>query len=64
MEDALYCYNKAIEINPKNDSAWNNKGNMFYSERNTEDALKCYTMAVEINPNNQNSLNMIKLLSD
>ena len=48
-EEALQCYNKAIELNPNYDAAWNNKGNTLENLGRREEALQCYNKAIELN---------------
>ena len=50
-EEALDCYNKAIEINPLFAEAWVAKGFIF-GERlsRPQDAMNCYEKAVELKP--------------
>ena len=41
-EEAIECYDKAIELNPKYEKAWYNKGvNLERLERHAE-AITCY----------------------
>lgn len=49
-EDAINCFDKAIEINPHGAAAWNNRGNPLMSLGRHEEALACYSKALEINP--------------
>jgi len=53
--EALKCYDKAIEINPNSANAWNNKGLALVLLSNYDEALKCYDKAIEINPNSANA---------
>ena len=61
VDNVLYCFDKAIEINPKNETAWIYKGNILFSLTNPDnspnfknigDALDCYRIALELNPDN------------
>ena len=56
-EEAIKCYDKAIEINPKNDNAYTNKGISLAKQENHEEAIKCYDKAIEINPKNDSTYN-------
>jgi len=47
---AVEYYNKALEINPKYDDAWNNKGAALSDLGRKEEAIRCYDKALEINP--------------
>jgi len=49
-EKSLEFYNKALELDPNNDEAWNNKGWILGELNRYEEALKCYEKAIEINP--------------
>ena len=48
----MKAYEKAIEINPKNDKAWVNKGVYLTQSKRYEEAMKAYEKAIEINPKN------------
>ena len=50
-EDAIKCYDKAIELNPNGTVAYNNKGNVLEKMQKYEDAIKCYDKVIELNPN-------------
>jgi eukaryotic-like serine/threonine-protein kinase len=53
IEGALADYNKAIEIDPKNSNAYNNRGNLRTDKLNdTKGALADYNKAIEIDPQN------------
>jgi len=47
-EDALIAYEKALEIDPKHISAWNNKGIVLSRLERFEEAIVCYDKAIEI----------------
>ena len=40
FEEAVDCYDKAIEINPKNDLAFNNRGFILLMQGNIDDSIK------------------------
>ncbi|HKX96206.1 MAG TPA: tetratricopeptide repeat protein, partial [Candidatus Nitrosocosmicus sp.] len=48
-QEAIACYDKAIEINPQYADAYNNKGLSLYYI-GSQDAIACYDKAIEINP--------------
>ncbi len=48
--EALNCFQKAIDCNPKFIPAWVYKGIALEQLNQYEDAIKCYTEAIEINP--------------
>jgi tetratricopeptide (TPR) repeat protein len=50
-EDAIECFNKAIEIDPKYKTAWNNKGNVLNELNRHDDAVECYNKVAEIDKN-------------
>jgi tetratricopeptide (TPR) repeat protein len=50
-DEALKCYDKAIEMNPNFVKAWENKGVAFYRLRKYEEAIKCYDKIIVMNPN-------------
>ncbi len=55
-EEAVVCYDRAIELNPLDDVAWFRKGfTLFLLDKNA-DELKCYNKALEINPKNIDAL--------
>jgi tetratricopeptide (TPR) repeat protein len=49
-EEAIKCYNEALEINPHQTESWFNKGNSLGSLGRFEEAIKCHDKALEINP--------------
>ena len=50
--EAIQCYDKALEIDVNNANAWNNKGLSLYYIGEYEEAIQCYDKALEIAPNN------------
>ena len=50
-EEALICYEKALEINRNYSLAWNNRGSVFGMLKRYEEALLSYEKALEIQPN-------------
>ncbi|MFN3527557.1 MAG: tetratricopeptide repeat protein [Candidatus Altarchaeaceae archaeon] len=51
FEEAIKCYDKAIELDPNYLEARNNKGVVLSLMEKFEEAIKCYDKALEINPN-------------
>lgn len=51
LENKLYCYDRAIKINPGYAYAWNSKGNVLYTLFRFDEALKCYDKALDLKPN-------------
>ena len=50
-EETLKCFQKAIEIDPKNSLAWNNKGFALEKLNRITEAVKCYKKALNIDSN-------------
>jgi tetratricopeptide (TPR) repeat protein len=50
-KEAIAAYQKAIEINPKQDSAYNNMGYTYLKMKNFEKALEIFNRGLEINKN-------------
>ncbi len=49
-DEALAAYDRAVELNPEEPSAWLNRGNLLLSQKRHEDALECYDRALELRP--------------
>jgi len=49
-EEAVSCYDRALEIDPREASAWCNKGVSLAALGRHEEAIACYDQAVEIDP--------------
>jgi tetratricopeptide (TPR) repeat protein len=49
-EEAIKCYDHALEINPRLAEAWYSKGIALGSLGRSEEAIECYDRALEINP--------------
>ena len=47
-EEAIKCYDKALEIDEKYVNAWNNKGNALCNLGKYDEAIECYDKALEI----------------
>ena len=52
-DEAIQCFNKAIELNPSYELAWNNKGTALYMLKRYKEAIKCFDEVLKINPNNE-----------
>ncbi|NQU98457.1 tetratricopeptide repeat protein [Candidatus Woesearchaeota archaeon] len=50
LEEAVECFYRAIEINPKDADTWNNKGTTLGEQGKLEEAIESYDRATEINP--------------
>ena len=49
-QDAITCFDKVLDIDPKYIAAVNNRGISLAEMGNTDDALEYYNKAIEINP--------------
>ena len=49
-EEAIACYDRALEIEPRYAHAWNNKGIALSALGRKEEAIACYDRALEIDP--------------
>lgn len=47
-EEAIVCYDKALEFNPNYAYAWNSKGNALAKLRKSEEAKVCFDKARNI----------------
>ena len=65
-EEAIFCYDKAIETNAGNEHTWNNKGVLclflylgfaLFNLKKYQEALDCYDMALKLNPEKSETLN-------
>jgi tetratricopeptide (TPR) repeat protein len=52
-EEAMDCFDKAIELNPKDEYVWYWKGNCLRDMQRYEEALVCYDKAIELNPKDE-----------
>jgi len=52
-QEAIVCYNKAIELNPNDENAWCFKGKCLSDMQRYEEAIVCYNKAIELNPNDE-----------
>ena len=52
-DEAIQCFNKAIELNPSYELAWNNNGTTLYMLKRYKEAIKCFDEVLKINPNNE-----------
>jgi tetratricopeptide (TPR) repeat protein len=49
-DQALACYKRALEINPRDAKAWSNKGGLVRDLGRMEEALACFDQAAAIDP--------------
>ena len=55
-EEDLKCYDKALELDPKNFHTWHNKGIALDELCRHEEALKCWDKILELEPKNTEAL--------
>ncbi|MCZ7369389.1 MAG: tetratricopeptide repeat protein [Candidatus Methanoperedens sp.] len=48
--EAIQCFDKALEINPRSAEIWNNKGLALARTGRFADAIKCYDKSLELKP--------------
>jgi serine/threonine protein kinase len=48
FDEAILCYNKALEIDPRETIAWSNKGLSLHKLGRFDEAILCYDKALEI----------------
>ena len=63
-DDAIACYDKATEIDPKDTYFWVNKGMSFLQLKKYEEAIKSYRNAQKIYPSIQSAGIMIPKLQE
>ena len=51
-EEAIECFDKAIELDPKDVGVWNNKGIVLDDLGKHEEAIECYDKVIELDPEN------------
>jgi tetratricopeptide (TPR) repeat protein len=49
-EKSVSCYDKAIEVDPKNVETWNNRGNNLHELQRYKEAVESYDKALEVDP--------------
>jgi len=50
-EEAIKCFEKAIEINPSFELPWANKAKVFFSLKKYDEASECINKVLELHPN-------------
>jgi tetratricopeptide (TPR) repeat protein len=48
--EAIVCYDKALQIDPRFEGAWFAKGGVLFHLDKIQEAIACYDKALEINP--------------
>jgi uncharacterized protein (TIGR04222 family) len=56
-EKSIECFDKAIELNPNDDSAHNNRGVAYNNLKQYERAIEDFNRAIELNPDLANAYN-------
>lgn len=54
-DSAISSFDKALEINPDNHDAWNNKGVALLMLGIYEEAITCFDKAISLNPTQTNT---------
>ena len=60
--NAVYSFERAIEINPNYSDAWNNYGVALQRLNRIDEAISAYSKALEIDPNNETAKNNLQIL--
>ena len=55
IDDALKAYSRAIELNPNNTAAFNNRGVAYHGKGKLDLAVKDYNIAIKLNPDDANA---------
>lgn len=55
LDDALVCYDEALEMAPQRADIWCNKGNALHAMGRSAEALQCFDKAVALNPRDMKS---------
>ena len=50
LDDAITCYDQALQIAPQRADVWCNKGNAFHAQERHLEALQCFDKAVGLEP--------------
>ncbi|WP_347274522.1 tetratricopeptide repeat protein [Candidatus Kuenenia sp.] len=50
VQEAITCFDKSIDINPKDEKSWTNKGVALAELGKYQEAVACYNKGIEINP--------------
>ncbi|HDN82730.1 MAG TPA: tetratricopeptide repeat protein, partial [Candidatus Altiarchaeales archaeon] len=55
IQEALRCFDRAIELNPNLAQAWYNKGLVLFGLGKINESLSCANIALRINPKYENA---------
>ncbi len=55
-EEAIRCYDRGLELDPRSAIAWLNKGNASFALGHSKDALDCYNNALELDQHHTHAL--------
>ena len=50
--EAIADFNKSIELNPKNETVYNNRGSVYNELGNYNEAIADFNKSIELNPKN------------
>jgi tetratricopeptide (TPR) repeat protein len=50
LDEAIACYQKAIDLDPKNAAAHNKLGIVLMASRKVDEAIACYQKAIDLDP--------------
>jgi tetratricopeptide (TPR) repeat protein len=59
LAEAVKAYNQALQIDPENPVAWNNKGLILAVAGNFDEALKCHLKAIELDPGHVDAISNV-----
>lgn len=54
-EDAIHCYDKALELAPHDSRIWSLKGGALINLDRYEDAIRCFDQVLELDPRNSSA---------
>ncbi|WP_375782365.1 tetratricopeptide repeat protein [Methanococcus maripaludis] len=54
---SIQSYEKAVELNPKDDISWSNLGYLHYKTKKYNESIFCFEKALDLNSNNKYAWN-------
>lgn len=63
-DEAIECYDEAIEINPEDAVAWKFKGTALYELKRYDEAIKYFDKAIEIDSECEETKNKRKIVEE